>query len=98
MTTVPAAPLTVPFSPLVEFVCNLPGDEPGLTEVLRAGLVPGCVDHVWSALDPSWRRVGDNFVGPAYGENPCPGDVGIYYLHRPPGIFHGQERQDRRLP
>ena len=62
----------------VRFVCNLPGDEPGLTEILENGLSDGCPDPTFVDADPSWRRVGHNLVGPPLGEAPCPGDVGIY--------------------
>jgi hypothetical protein len=60
------------------FVCNLPGHEPGLTEVLEIGLTSGVRPPVVVRADPSWRRVGRNLVGPPYGELADPDDVGIY--------------------
>lgn len=49
---------------IVEFACNLPATEPGLTELLQDGLTNGCSDRVFIWADPSWRQVGQNVVGP----------------------------------
>jgi hypothetical protein len=73
-------PPGAPTMPEAIFVCNMPGpaDCPGLARGLETGLTAGTVPEVRVPLDPAWRRVGRNLVGPPYGEHADPSDVGIY--------------------
>lgn len=69
-----------------EFVCNLPGplDDPVIIDLLTVGLTSGCEPRIFVESERSWVRIGNNLIGPPYGEKADPNDIGIYDIVREP--------------
>jgi hypothetical protein len=65
---------------MVEFVCNLPGPADKVAEMLQDFPMTTSVQpREFAELDPSWPRVGDNYVGEPFGKH-REGDVGVYVV------------------
>jgi hypothetical protein len=64
----------------VEFVCNVPGPIEEVVNLLSEISVTTIVrPRLFANVEKDWCRVGDNFVGPALGQD-IDGAVGIYVL------------------